>query len=128
MSDRLERRRHGALKKDILAILLHADEPLTATQVRERLDGAVPLLASVLTVLDRLRRSGEIARVEGDDGQLRFAIAREDASEVAHGMLDNLLRSSDRAGALLSFAGSLRADDVETLRRALESSRGKNRS
>lgn len=128
MTGQPQRRRHGALKNDILKILLHADESLTATQIRDRLEGRAPVLASVLTVLDRMRRADEVTRMDDADGQLRFTIARADATAVAHGMLDNLLRSRDRAGALLSFAGSLDADDVETLRRAIDAKSTRGRS
>jgi predicted transcriptional regulator len=113
------RRAHGALRDQVLDVLLHASEPVTARHVLEQLtapDGSTPALTTVLTVLDRLHRSGE-AQKEKIGGELRFTIARHDAEAVADDMLEALLRSQDRSGALLSFAGSLSADDLEVLRR-----------
>lgn len=113
------RRRHGALKADLTELLVHADHPLTAKELRALLPPPVPALASLLTVLERMRRSGEVMRVERPDDELRFAIAREAATKAVHGMLDSLLRSTDRTGALLAFAGSLDEADTAILREAL---------
>jgi predicted transcriptional regulator len=113
------RRAHGALRDQVLDVLIHAENPLTARKVLEQLtaaDGSTPALTTVLTVLDRLHRSGEVEK-DKVGGELRFTIARHDAEAVADDMLEALLRSEDRSGALLSFAGSLSADDLEVLRR-----------
>lgn len=113
------RRAHGALREQVLDVLVHAETPLTARMVMEHLSatgGGTPALTTVLTVLDRLHRSGEVQK-EKVGGELRFTIARHDAEVVADDMLEALLRSKDRGGALLSFAGSLSADDLEILRR-----------
>jgi predicted transcriptional regulator len=113
------RRAHGALRDQVLDVLIHASEPVTARHVLEQLtasDGSMPALTTVLTVLDRLHRSGE-AQKEKIGGELRFTIARHDAEAVADDMLEALLRSQDRSGALLSFAGSLTPEDLEVLRR-----------
>jgi hypothetical protein len=72
-------------------------------------------LTTVLTVLDRLHRSGEVEKSKVD-GELRFCVARHDAATVADDMLEALLRSKDRTGALLSFAGSLSPEDLSVLR------------
>ena len=113
------RRAHGALRDQVLDVLIHAGDALTARNVLERLSasgGHVPALTTVLTVLDRLHRSGEVEK-EKVGGELRFTIARHDAEAVADDMLEALLRSEDRSGALLSFAGSLSDDDLAVLRR-----------
>jgi Fe2+ or Zn2+ uptake regulation protein len=115
--DDRSRRRHGALRDEILGVLVHAQEPLTARRVVDLLgerDGSAPALTTVLTVLDRLRRSGEVEKSKVD-GELRFCIARHDAATVADDMLEALLRSNDRTGALLSFAGSLSPEDLSVL-------------
>jgi len=112
------RRAHGALRDQVLDVLIHADDALTARNVLDQLtraDGSTPALTTVLTVLDRLHRSGEVQK-EKVGGELRFTIARHDAEAVADDMLEALLRSQDRSGALLSFAGSLSSDDLEVLR------------
>jgi predicted transcriptional regulator len=112
------RRRHGALRDEVLGVLVHADEPLTARRVVDLLgerDGHPPALTTVLTVLDRLHRSGEVEKSKAH-GELRFCVARHDAAAVADDMLEALLRSKDRTGALLSFAGSLSPEDLSVLR------------
>lgn len=118
-TDNAGRRAHGALREQVLDILIHAETPLTARTVLGHLSttgGGTQALTTVLTVLDRLHRSGEVHK-EKVEGELRFTIARHDAEVVADDMLEALLRSKDRGGALLSFAGSLGADDLEILRR-----------
>jgi len=114
-----ERRRHGALRDEVLGLLLHADEPMTARQVAGLLAGEgdkAPALTTVLTVLDRLHRGGEFEKHRTESGELTFAVARHEAEDVAGDMLEALLRSKDRTGALLSFAGNLTADDLRALR------------
>ncbi len=113
-----QRRRHGALRDEVLGLLLHSPTPMTGRQLVEALavPGATPpVLTTVLTVLDRLHRAGEVDREKSASGELVFAPARHDAQLVADDMLDALLRSKDRTGALLSFAGSLSADDLAVL-------------
>lgn len=116
--DDRSRRRHGALRDEVLGVLVHAPEALTARQVVDLLgqrDGRVPALTTVLTVLDRLHRSGEVEKSK-IEGELRFCVARHDAAAVADDMLEALLRSEDRTGALLSFAGGLSPEDLSVLR------------
>lgn len=116
------RRRHGALKDSILGLLLHAEGAMTARQVVDALTepaGQAPALTTVLTVLDRLHRGGEVTKIR-EDGELRFAISRQDSATVADDMLEALLRSKDRTGALLSFAGALDPEDLDALRALVE--------
>lgn len=117
------RRRHGALKDTVLGLLLHADRPMTARQVVDALTATgehTPALTTVLTVLDRLHRAGEVTKARGEGGELEFAVARKDSATVADDMLDTLLRSKDRTGALLSFAGALDPEDLDALRALVE--------
>jgi predicted transcriptional regulator len=112
------RRPHGALRDEVLDLLLRAGEPLTARQVADTLAGdgePRPALTTVLTVLDRLHRAGEVDKARTGPGELRFSVAQHDADVVADDMLASLLRSKDRSGALLSFAGGLSADDLRVL-------------
>jgi len=119
------RRPHGALKAAVLEILLHADEPLTAHQVRQRFDqkAHVPALSTTLTVLERLRAQGNVQRADGPTGEHVFSPAPSTPEGAAHSMLDTLLRSDDRDSALTQFAGSLEAGDLEVLRAAIEKRR-----
>ncbi|WGL51271.1 BlaI/MecI/CopY family transcriptional regulator [Nocardioides sp. BP30] len=117
------RRRHGALRDEVLGVLLHSPGSLTAREVADRLaeaGGPVPAITTVLTVLDRLRRSGEVEKAKVG-GELRFSVARHDADLTADDMLAALLRSKDRTGALLSFAGALSDEDLAALRRLVGS-------
>ncbi|MFT4083323.1 MAG: hypothetical protein QM638_12125 [Nocardioides sp.] len=128
MTDAQPRRRHGALRDEVLGILLHADEPLTARRLTDALagpggpgspggpSGPGPALTTVLTVLDRLHRAGEVTKARAETGELVFEIAPQPPDAVAHDMLAALLRSGDRTGALLSFAGNLNAEDRAVLR------------
>jgi hypothetical protein len=79
-----------------------------------------PPMTSIFTVLERLRRAGVVARHEGPEGELEFTLVRTDPPRAAQAMLEELLRSGDRSGALSRFAGSLDAGDAAVLRRALE--------
>lgn len=113
------RRRHGALRDEVLALLLHAEGPLTARRITDTLagaDGGTPVLTTVLTVLDRLHRAGEVDKARAETGELLFSVARHDAGVAAGDMLEALMRSDDRTGALLSFAGNLNAEDLAVLR------------
>ena len=82
--------------------------------------GYRPALTTLLTILDRMYRAGELDRVRRTTGEYEFSVARREASAAAEAMIDSLLAARDRSTALLSFAGSLSPDDVETLKRALE--------
>lgn len=113
------RRPHGALKDTVLGLLLHAEAPMTAREVVARLtedDGGTTSLTTVLTILDRLHRAGEVDRHPAEGGELTFTLSRHDPGAVADDMFDALLRSTDRTGALLSFAGSLDPVDLDALR------------
>ncbi|MEX0426960.1 BlaI/MecI/CopY family transcriptional regulator [Nocardioides sp. DS6] len=103
--------------------MLHADSPLTARRITDTLarpGGTGPALTTVLTVLDRLHRAGEVDKARAAGGELLFSAARHEAGSVANDMLKALLRSKDRTGALLSFAGNLSTDDLAVLRDARE--------
>lgn len=121
-----ERRPRGELKSRIMAVLWDATEPLTAKQIRARFDGEehVPTLSTFLTVLERLRKSGEVSREPSAAGEYVFAPTPGEASQTVNRMLDALMKSSDRSDVLLGFAGALGEKDVEALRRALDGRRG----
>ena len=120
-----ERRPYGELKHQILQMLGSTDVPLSARSIIDRWpgEGPAPVLTTVLTVLDRLRRAGVVERtVEGQER--RFALVPETAAASAESMLRALLASADRGGALMTFAGSLEADDLRVLRRAVGAADG----
>jgi predicted transcriptional regulator len=110
---------YGALNSTVIEILLHAESPMTARQIADRLgadNGKEYSLSTILTVLDRLHRAGEVSKVHSAAGEWEFAVTRRDPGDSAEDMIEALLRSADRTGALLSFAGSLDADDRSVLR------------
>lgn len=123
--EQASRRRHGALKARVLAILLHSEEPLTAQQIRQRFDPGepVPAASTMSTVLDRLRRAGEIERIEQAAGDHQFVVTGADSTATAASMIEDLLRSNDRSGALLNFADALHPEDLAVLRAAMETMR-----
>ena len=102
--------------------LWEADAALSAREVLGRFEqDEVPALTTVLTVLERLRAKGQVVRTSADDGTARFSPAQPEPSFVAANMLAALTDSGDRGAALLHFAGHLRDEDAELLRRALAS-------
>ncbi|HET6151622.1 MAG TPA: hypothetical protein VFE15_01625 [Marmoricola sp.] len=120
------RRPHGALKAAVTEVLLHSERSLTAREIRERFNDPVPGMTTLLTVLDRLRRAGQIHRSVGTDGDYGFSLVEHDADAAAGTMIETLLRSNDRTGALLNFAGALDAEDVAVLRRAIDAGHQRN--
>jgi predicted transcriptional regulator len=114
------RRARGALKADLEARLSRADAPMTARALHESFGDEPPPMTSIFTVLERLRRAGVVQRATGPEGELEFSLVRTTSPQTAQAMLDELLRSDDRSGALSRFAGSLAAEDAEALRRALQ--------
>jgi predicted transcriptional regulator len=114
------RRARGELKADLEARLSRARAPMTARELHESFGDDPPPMTSIFTVLDRLRRAGLVERVVGADGELEFSLIRTESPRTAEAMLEELMRSDDRSGALSRFAGSLADEDAAVLRRALE--------
>lgn len=116
-----ERRPRGELKGRILKVLWDAAGPMTAKEIRARFGGDehVPTLSTFLTVLDRLRKSGEVARQLGANGEYAFTPTPSAAGDAVEQMLAALMKSTDRADVLLGFAGGLDRRDLDVLRQAL---------
>jgi hypothetical protein len=117
------RRARGALKAELEARLSRADDPMTARALQASFGDDPPSITSIFTVLERLRRAGVVERTAGHEGEIAFSLVRTTSPRTAEAMLEELLRSDDRSGALSRFAGSLDAEDAEALRRALEGGR-----
>jgi Fe2+ or Zn2+ uptake regulation protein len=113
------RRARGALKAELETMLSRAAGPMTARELHESFGNHAPPMTSIFTVLDRLRRAGVVERGSGAEGELEFSLVRTDPPKTAQAMLEELLRSDDRTGALSRFAGSLGVEDAAALRRAL---------
>ena len=114
------RRARGALKAELEGRLMRADGPMTARALHESFGADPPPMTSIFTVLERLRRAGLVERAVGADGELEFSLVRTHSPRTAQAMIEELLRSDDRSGALSRFAGSLDAQDAAVLRQALE--------
>lgn len=123
------RRPHGALKHAVVDLLVASDRPLSAREIADHLADRdrPPSLTTVFTVLDRLCRSGEVRRDTVASGSYVFGAVRRDPGESATQMLETLMRSEDRSGALVSFAGSLVDEDLHVLRQAVEAAERKAR-
>lgn len=104
----------------MLRVLWDAPQGLTAREVQARVPNPQPAHTTVLTALDRLRAKGDVVRASQAADGIVFAAARTEEEHVGQAMLARLEDSSDRAAALLHFAGSLDADDLALLRRATD--------
>lgn len=106
-----------------MELLWHADEPLSAYDLQERLpengEAARPRAATtVLTVLSRLERKGFVER----DRTARPHRYRAVASREEHmaGLMHEVLGAADDRTALLArFVGGVSAEEAQTLRRLL---------
>ncbi|PCN49463.1 transcriptional regulator [Curtobacterium sp. 'Ferrero'] len=113
-------RPRGQLEQAVLDALWSADDGLSARQVLDAFPEPRPALTTVLTVLDRLRRKGQVERQTHDDAPLTFRATSSREEQTASLMSDALAAAGDREAALLRFTGSLASDDLEVLRRALD--------
>ncbi|MCA5922187.1 BlaI/MecI/CopY family transcriptional regulator [Curtobacterium oceanosedimentum] len=113
-------RPRGQLEQAVLDALRSADGGRTARQVLDAFPEPRPAVTTVLTVLDRLRRKGQVEREQHDDAPLTFRAVHSRDEQTASLMSSALAASADREAALLQFTGSLASDDLEALRRALD--------
>ncbi|MGN8050714.1 BlaI/MecI/CopY family transcriptional regulator [Curtobacterium sp. 22159] len=115
-------RPRGQLEQAVLDALWSADgaRGLSARQVLDAFPEPRPALTTVLTVLDRLGRKGQVERQQHDDAPLTFRATNSREEQTASLMSDALAAASDREAALLQFTGSLASDDLDVLRRALD--------
>lgn len=118
-------RERGQLEAAVMRILWDSDEPLGAGQIQEAFQGdPVPAYTTVLTVLDRLQKKGQVTRLETSPRKVRFRAARTAGEHGGQAMLSALDEAGDREAALLQFAGNLTAQDVAMLERALRPRKG----
>ncbi|MFF7146395.1 BlaI/MecI/CopY family transcriptional regulator [Streptomyces nodosus] len=112
-----ERREHGELVADVLAVLWESDEPMTAQQVNAALDRGLAR-TTVATILSRLYEKGTLRRVPVLRG---FAYEpMEDAAGLVARRMRRELESDPRRDLVLKrFVSSLSESDEETLRSLL---------
>jgi predicted transcriptional regulator len=108
----------GKLERAVLGVLWAATEPVTAKDVLNALADRDLAVTTVLTVLDRLRRKGLVAR-ERDGRAHRYRAATSRADYVADLMLEALGEAPDRDAALTRFLGGVTPAEADHLRREL---------
>ncbi|MEU6841829.1 BlaI/MecI/CopY family transcriptional regulator [Streptomyces sp. NPDC046716] len=112
-----ERRPHGELVADVLAVLWAAGGPMTAQQVNETL-GTGLARTTMATILSRLFEKGTLRRVPSGRGFAYEPV--QDAPGLVAGRMHRELESEPRRDLVLKrFVTSLSQDDEETLRRLL---------
>ncbi|MFG2881547.1 BlaI/MecI/CopY family transcriptional regulator [Streptomyces sp. NPDC048297] len=112
-----DRRRHGELVGDVLAVLWAAGRPMTAQQVNAALDRGLAR-TTMATVLSRLYENGTLRRAPSGRGFAYEPV--EDAQGLVAGRMRRELESDPRRDLVLKrFVSSLSPSDEETLRRLL---------
>ncbi len=114
---RPERRQHGELVADVLAVLWQAGKPMTAQQVIAALDTGLAR-TTMATILGRLHEKGTLRRMPAGRGFAYEPVADE-AGLVAGRMRRELESEPRRELVLKRFVSSLSESDEETLRRLL---------
>ncbi|MEU7319131.1 BlaI/MecI/CopY family transcriptional regulator [Streptomyces griseoviridis] len=114
---RNERRQHGELVADVLAVLWAAGRPMTAQQVNTALDKGLAR-TTMATILSRLHEKGTLRRTPVTRG-FAYEPVQDEAGLVAGRMRRELESDPRRDLVLKRFVSSLSEDDEETLRRLL---------
>jgi len=118
-SDPPKRRPNGALEAEIMAILWDAEVPLTATQVRAELPGALAY-TTVLTILARLHAKGVVSRA-GIGRAYAYQPVKGRAAMAAQRMAEVLERTSDQSAVLSQFVARLGPAELDALKTAVRS-------
>jgi len=114
----VERRAHGALETEVLAVMWAADDAMTPAEVLAALD---PSLAytTITTIQMRLMDKGLVERQRRGRAFVYRPILTE--SELrAKRMQEALASAKDREAVLGQFVGTLSAAEATTLRRMLD--------
>ncbi|WP_018546201.1 BlaI/MecI/CopY family transcriptional regulator [Streptomyces sp. LaPpAH-108] len=119
MSDKRqdERRAHGELVADVLAVLWQAGRPMTAHEVNAAL-GKGLARTTMATTLVRLYEKGTLRRIPAGRG-FAYEPVEDAAGLVADRMRRELESEPERDLVLKRFVSALSEDDEETLRRLL---------
>ncbi|MFE7627594.1 BlaI/MecI/CopY family transcriptional regulator [Streptomyces sp. NPDC057509] len=112
-----ERRQHGELVADVLAVLWEAGRPMTAQQVNAMLGQGVAR-TTMATILSRLYEKGTLRRVPVTRG-FAYEPVQDEAGLVAVRMRQELESDARRDLVLKRFVSSLSDDDEATLQRLL---------
>ncbi|MER5959874.1 BlaI/MecI/CopY family transcriptional regulator [Streptomyces longhuiensis] len=112
-----EKRQHGELVADVLAVLWQAGQPMTAHQVNAALDRGLAR-TTMATILSRLYDKGTLRRMPVARG-FAYEPVQDEAGLVAGRMRRELESDPRRDLVLKRFVSSLSEGDEETLRRLL---------
>ncbi|WP_051450468.1 BlaI/MecI/CopY family transcriptional regulator [Actinospica robiniae] len=119
------RRAAGALESAVMAVLWEAGTPLTAAEVRERLDmrfhtGPDGLaISTILTILGRLREKNVLSR-ERRGRAFRYEPLADEAGLAARRLTALLDAVADRGAVLSRFVEDLPDHDEQLLRDLLD--------
>lgn len=117
-----ERRADGELEGDVLGVLWEADEPLTPSEVNDRLAAGLAY-TTVMTVLTRLWTKGLLERTRR--GRAYAYRARISESDLATRRLTETLSGvSNRSEVLARFVVGLPTREKTALRRLLDDGGG----
>ena len=102
-----------------MRVIWLSDHPVTASAITEALNVDRTLAyTTVMTVVERLRAKQMLTRVR--EGRFYLYSPAQSPEDYTAGFMGDLLATSDdRSGALMSFADTLKIDDVEALKQAL---------
>jgi len=116
----------GVLERQIMDVLWDTDQPLSATDLRDRLaeperarTGSKPLATTtVLTVLSRLETKGFVGRDRSIRPHLYASVTTraEHTAQLMHEVLGSV---PDREEALARFIGNVTPEEAATLRELL---------
>lgn len=114
----VSRRPLGSLESEILEVLWKSDDPLTPSEVLDRLDADLAY-TTVMTVLGRLWGKGLADRTKSGRA-FAYSAAVSEADFSADRMRKVLDESSDRLATMSHFLDGLDSGQQRELRRMLE--------
>ncbi|WP_326566126.1 BlaI/MecI/CopY family transcriptional regulator [Amycolatopsis rhabdoformis] len=109
-----ERRAPGELEAEVLAVLWEVGEPVSATEVQERLGDSLAY-TTVVTILSRLFEKG-VATREKHGRSFAYSPVDDEPGLAARRMRKVLDAETDRPSVLAKFVSNLSADDEQLLR------------
>ena len=113
----------GELEAMVMTCLWQRGEPMTVREVLRELNGGRTwAYTTVMTVLDKLHRKGQVQR-EMKDRVWRYTPVRTRAEHTAALLQEVLADGGDRREALLHFVADLDEETVEELRAAVDTAR-----
>lgn len=125
MSAAAPTRERGELEREIMRLLREHDEPLGARELQDMFSEPIPAYTTLMTVLTRLEKKGEVVRTGDSPRKVKFQPVRSAEEQATSTMLSALGQAGDRKAALLAFAGNLDEDDIALLSSAFGTARKK---